>query len=177
MGFVDAYRSFTRIPAPHFEMIEVESLLRGVQRLAEAQAGALAPAVETDVHPPGLTLTADPDLVEQVLINLALNSVQAFEEVPASEAGPPPRVVLRVRPGRGGVPALHVLDNGPGIAPDVQERIFVPFFTTKDDGSGIGLSLSRQIMRLHSGSLSVRSGSRLQPEGFPGATTVFTMQF
>lgn len=181
MGFVDAYRSFTHIPAPHFEMIEVGGLLRGVKRLAEAQAGEQpALAVEIDMHPPGLTLTADPDLVEQVLINLALNSVQALEAQPAEE-NDSPRVLLRARPGRDGVPYLQVLDNGPGIAPEVQERIFVPFFTTKDDGSGIGLSLSRQIMRLHGGSLSVRSrspeGDGPQVEDFPGAATVFTLQF
>jgi nitrogen fixation/metabolism regulation signal transduction histidine kinase len=183
MGFVESYRSFTRIPQPHFEMIEVEKILRGVKRLAEAQAGEQpALAVEIDVHPPGLTLTADPDLVEQVLINLALNSVQALEEPPSAESHAEPRVVLRARPGRNGVPYLQVLDNGPGIAPEARERIFVPFFTTKDDSSGIGLSLSRQIMRLHGGSLSVRSqpsdgDDGLQVDGFPDAATVFTLRF
>lgn len=64
---------------------------------------------------------------------------------------------------------IEVADNGPGILPEVRERIFVPFFTTKPTGSGIGLSLSRQIMRLHGGTLSVRSA--------PGAETVFALRF
>ena len=179
MSFVDAYRSFTRIPAPTYEMIDVEALFGGVRRLVQAQAHEITVAV--DAAPPGLTLTADPDLLEQVLINLTLNSVQALEEqsVAAAPAAEEPKVVLRARPGRNGVPYLQVIDNGPGIAPDVQERIFVPFFTTKDAGSGIGLSLTRQIMRLHGGSVSVRSGERagLQVEDFPDAVTVFTLQF
>jgi nitrogen fixation/metabolism regulation signal transduction histidine kinase len=175
MSFVDAYRSFTRIPAPNFEMIAVERLLRSVQRLVGAQAQTIA--VDVDAAPPALMLTADPDLVEQVLINLTLNSVQALEG--QSEARrPPPRVVLRARPSPSGLPYLQVVDNGPGIPPDVQERIFVPFFTTKEGGSGIGLSLTRQIMRLHGGGVSVRSGDGgPQVEGFPDATTVFTLRF
>jgi nitrogen fixation/metabolism regulation signal transduction histidine kinase len=178
MNFLDAYRSFTHIPAPDFEMIEVEALLQGVRRLAEAQAGRTAAVVEVDGYPPGLTLTADPGLVEQVLLNLTLNGLQALDEQSA-HAPAEPSVVLRARPSRSGVPYLQVLDNGPGIAPDVQERIFVPFFTTKTDGSGIGLSLSRQIMRLHGGSISVRSApaGRLEIDDFPEATTAFTMRF
>lgn len=174
MSFVDAYRSFTRIPAPTFEMIEVELLFRRVQRLVGAQAQAIA--VDADVHPPGLTLTADPDLVEQVLINLTLNSVQALESQPGAQ-NDDRCVVLRARPGLSGVPYLQVIDNGPGIAPEVQERIFVPFFTTKEAGSGIGLSLARQIMRLHGGGIGVRSGAGVAVEGAPGAATVFTLRF
>jgi signal transduction histidine kinase len=68
-----------------------------------------------------------------------------------------------------GRPEIQVSDNGPGIPPEILEQIFVPFFTTREKGSGIGLSLSRQIMRLHGGSLQVRS--------VPGKETVFTMGF
>jgi len=79
------------------------------------------------------------------------------------------RIRLCARIDRRSRPVLQVRDNGPGIPPDVQEKIFVPFFTTKEDGSGIGLSLSRQIMRLHGGTLSVRSTQ--------GEETVFTLRF
>ncbi len=80
-------------------------------------------------------------------------------------------LVRRGRPVRAQRRVLQVIDNGPGIPPDVQEKIFVPFFTTKEDGSGIGLSLSRQIMRLHGGALTVRSN----PDS--DAETVFTLRF
>ena len=176
MSFVEAYRTFTRIPAPSFEMIGVEGLLQGVKRLAQAQAQAIT--VDVDMAPPGLTLTADPALVEQVLINLVLNSVQALEAQSSGESHRP-RVVLRSRPSHSGVPYLQVIDNGTGISTEVQERIFVPFFTTKEEGSGIGLSLTRQIMRLHGGTVTVRSSAEgpLGLKGFPDATTVFTLRF
>jgi signal transduction histidine kinase len=76
---------------------------------------------------------------------------------------------LHARIDRHGQPIIQVIDNGPGIPPDLQERIFIPFFTTRADGSGIGLSLSRVIMRVHGGMLSLRSE--------PGVQTVFTLSF
>ena len=171
MHFVDAYRSFTRIPAPRFEMIAVRPLLARVARLFRAPMEEQGVACAVDVEPPELRLTADPELVEQVLINLLLNAIQAVAGQPAphSMRGPERRVVLRARPDRRGIAVLEVTDTGPGIAPDVQERIFVPFFTTKAEGSGIGLSLSRQILRLHGGTLRVRST--------PGEGATFTMRF
>ena len=171
MHFVDAYRSFTRIPAPQFEMIPVRPLLVRVARLFRAQMEDKGIACDIDVEPPDLRLTADPELVEQVLINLLLNAIQATGGQPAPHAmrGPEARVTLHARPNRRGTPVIEVTDTGPGIAPDVQERIFVPFFTTKADGSGIGLSLSRQILRLHGGTLRVRSK--------PGEGTTFAMRF
>jgi len=98
-----------------------------------------------------------------VLINLTLNAMQAVEGRDGA------RIEMRARIDRRSRPVLQIVDNGPGIPPDVQERIFVPFFTTKEDGSGIGLSLSRQIMRLHGGTLTVRSN--------PDVETVFTLRF
>ena len=163
MHFVDAYRSFTRIPAPQFEMILVQPLLARVARLFRAQMEDKGIACDVDVEPPDLRLTADPELAEQVLINLLLNAIQAVDGRPEA------RVTLHARPNRRGTPVIEVTDTGPGIAPDVQERIFVPFFTTKADGSGIGLSLSRQILRLHGGTLRVRSK--------PGEGTTFAMRF
>ena len=163
MHFVDAYRSFTRIPAPQFEMIPVRPLLMRVAWLFRAQMEDKGIACDVDVEPPDLRLTADPELVEQVLINLLLNAIQAVNGRPDA------RITLHARPNRRGTPVIEVTDTGPGIAPDVQERIFVPFFTTKADGSGIGLSLSRQILRLHGGTLRVRSK--------PGEGTTFAMRF
>lgn len=163
MHFVDAYRSFTRIPAPSFEMISVREILTDVARLFRTPLADKGITCDVDVAPPDLRLTADPDLTEQVLINLLLNAIQAVDGRPEA------RITLRARPDRRGIPTIEVIDTGPGIAPDVQERIFIPFFTTKEEGSGIGLSLSRQILRLHGGALHVRSK--------PGEGATFTMRF
>lgn len=173
--FVDAYRTFTRVPAPAFELMPAQELFAHVARLLGAQVERQGARLDIHVEPPDLVLTADPDLIEQVLINLVLNALQATEapdaEAPKAEApdAGAPRIALRARLGRQGRAVLEVADNGPGIPPDVQEKIFVPFFTTKAEGSGIGLSLSRQIMRVHGGTLGVRSA--------PGEETVFTLRF
>ncbi len=161
--FVDSYRSFTKIPNPNFQVLPVGDLFEGVRRLLRVQIEEHDLTCEVRVTPGDLQVTADPDLVEQVLINLTLNAIQALEG--QADA----RVELRARIDRRSRPVLQVADNGPGIPPDVQERIFVPFFTTKEDGSGIGLSLSRQIMRLHGGTLAVRSSAE--------HGTVFTLRF
>ena len=166
MNVVDAYRSFTDIPSPEFEVLAVEDVLDNVCRLLRAQSEDQNLSLTTAIDPPDLTLTADPDLIDQVLLNLALNALQAVEE---DDRARPPRIAFRAYVDRRSRPVIQVEDNGPGIPEDVQEKIFVPFFTTKEDGSGIGLSLSRQIMRLHGGSLSVRSEE--------GDGAVFTLRF
>jgi signal transduction histidine kinase len=166
INFVDAYRSFTDIPFPEFEVIDAEKLLDSVRSLLRAQIEEQELDVSVSVDPPDLTLTGDADLLDQLLINLALNAFQAIEEDPMTEQG---RIRFRAYVDRRSRPVVQEEDNGPGIPEDVQEKIFVPFFTTKEDGSGIGLSLSRQIMRLHGGSLSVRSE---EEEG-----AVFTLRF
>jgi signal transduction histidine kinase len=163
MNFVDAYRSFTDIPSPDFEVLAVQALFDDVCRLLRGQIEERALTVDVSVDPPDLTLSADPDLLDQVLVNLALNALQAVED---QDDG---HITFRASVDRRSRPVLRVEDNGPGIPPDVQEKIFVPFFTTKEEGSGIGLSLSRQIMRLHGGTISVRSA--------PGEGTTFALRF
>ncbi|MCS3668288.1 signal transduction histidine kinase [Salinibacter ruber] len=163
MNFVDAYRSFTDIPSPTFEILEAQDVLDNVRRLLSTQIDQEHLSLDVHVTPPGLTLTADPDLIDQALINLALNAVQAVEKQVDA------RIELRAYVDPQSRPVIQVRDNGPGIPGDVQEKIFVPFFTTKDDGSGIGLSLTRQIMRLHNGTISVRST--------PEEGTTFTLRF
>ena len=96
-------------------------------------------------------MTADPEQIEQVFLNLIKNAIQTLQGL--SNA----KIELNAFRDDQGRVALQVLDNGPGIAPDIQEKIFIPFFTTKKEGSGIGLSLSRQIIRLHKGTISVSS--------------------
>jgi len=163
MNFVDAYRTFTDIPSPEFEVLAVADIFNHVRGLMRAQTDDQDLTLTTAIDPEGLTLTADPDLLDQVLINLTLNALQAVEDQDES------RIALRAHVDRRSRPVIQVEDNGPGIPEDVKEKIFVPFFTTKEDGSGIGLSLARQIMRLHGGSISVRST--------PEEGTTFTLRF
>ena len=97
---------------------------------------------QMNIDPKSLELTADSELIEQVVINLLLNAIEAVQEQTH------PRVELTSGMDDRGRCFIQVSDNGPGILEEVQEKIFIPFFTTKPEGSGIGLSFSRQVMRL-----------------------------
>ena len=119
--------------------------------------------LSTSVDPESLDLTADPELVEQVLINLLLNAIQAAQDRRDI------RIELTARMDGRGHLLLEVSDNGPGIIEEALDKVFIPFFTTRRDGSGIGLSVSRQIMRLHRGTIGVRSE--------PDVETIFTLRF
>lgn len=163
LHFVEAYRNLTRIPPPEFQIIPVAGMFERVAHLLQPQMADHDITLHISVEPNQLEITADPELIEQVLINLVMNAIQALDgrenatirlQAGINEQG---RVILQVR------------DNGPGILEDVQVKIFIPFFTTRQDGSGIGLSLSRQIMRLHRGAISVRS--------VPNEETTFTLRF
>jgi two-component system nitrogen regulation sensor histidine kinase NtrY len=163
LHFVDAYRNLTRIPKPDFQIFPVASLLERVAQLMKAQVQEKDIHLETEVEPKSLELTADPELVEQVVINLLLNAIEALEDTSGG------KIELQSRLDDRGRVAITVTDNGPGIRDDVKEKMFTPFFTTKKDGSGIGLSLCRQIMRLHKGNVTVKS--------IPNQSTVFTLRF
>ena len=163
LHFVEAYRQLTHISRPDFQIFQISELFARVVFLMQGECDKNDIALHTAIDPRTLELTADPDLIEQVLINLMRNAVEALTG--RSNA----RMDLSAKlDGRGRV-VIRVQDNGPGILEDVQERIFIPFFTTKRDGSGIGLALSRQIMRVHRGTISVQSR--------PEEETVFTLRF
>jgi C4-dicarboxylate-specific signal transduction histidine kinase len=115
------------------------------------------------VFPPDLMITADPDLIDQVLINLLLNAIDAVKEVEN------PKIYVFATINSTNRVIIDIQDNGSGIKPDIMDKIFMPFFTSKKHGNGIGLSLSRQIMHLHKGSILVRSK--------PEEGTVFTLVF
>ncbi|MEL6674861.1 MAG: ATP-binding protein [Bacteroidota bacterium] len=154
LAFTEAYRSLTRIPQPAMADVNLSALLQRVATLVQGefdQAGVIL-----EVNPPAqaLVFQADADLLTQVLINLLKNAREAMTETPT------PKVVLSGRRSLRKQVQIEVQDNGPGIPPHELERIFIPFYTTKSEGSGIGLSLSRQILQLHKGSLSV-----LSPQG------------
>ena len=163
INFIEKYRELTRIPQPQFKIVRVGDLIERVKSLMTEQMAQHTIEFGTGVDPVNLEITADPALIEQVLINLCKNAVEAI--VTAEQ----PKIELMAGTGSQGNPVIKVIDNGRGIPDEVLERIFIPFFTTKQKGSGIGLSLSRQIMRLHKGTLSVESR--------PGLSTVFTLRF
>ncbi len=153
LHFVDAYRNLARIPRPNFSIIRLGALFHRVEQLMKEHLASNGIAYSSRVEPESLELTADPELIEQVLINLLRNAVDAVAGHSTAAISTTGRI------GENGRVIVEVWDSGPGISKDMQERIFVPFFTTKPEGSGIGLSLSRQIMRLHNGSIRVNSES------------------
>lgn len=149
--FVGRYRELLQMPQPRPETLGVAAVLRGVVRLMSDDLQRIA--VEVDVKPESLEVLADPALLDQVLVNLVRNASQAMQETAA------PRLVLRARMEFGRT-LLQLIDNGPGIPASNLDQIFIPFFTTKRDGSGIGLSLSRQIMMAHGGQIVASSDDK-----------------
>jgi two-component system nitrogen regulation sensor histidine kinase NtrY len=163
LHFIDAYRNLTRIPTPTFEVFPVETMLCRIGQLMDEQLKSNFIDFSIDIEPKSLEMTADRELVEQVLINLMVNAIQALINVDDR------RIELASCMDDRGRVLITVTDNGPGIPDSVKAKIFTPFFTTKKEGSGIGLSLSRQIMRLHKGNLTVQST--------PNRKTTFTLRF
>jgi nitrogen fixation/metabolism regulation signal transduction histidine kinase len=163
LTFIENYRKLTRIPRPDFKIVAVKDLFQRVEHLMKDQFEAHAIKFYIQIDPLSLELTADQALIEQVLINLCKNAVEALNGVAK------PKIKLKAGTDELGNPVIKVIDNGRGISEEVAERIFIPFFTTKPQGSGIGLSLSRQIIRLHKGTIGVTST--------PNEKTVFKLRF
>jgi nitrogen fixation/metabolism regulation signal transduction histidine kinase len=148
VNFVSRYRELLQVPQPDSEAIRVTDALASVVGLMASELKGVR--LDVDVVPESLEVYADRQLLDQVLVNLVKNAADAMRDADSPElrlSGKMDfgRVILRVR------------DNGPGIPEETMDQIFVPFFTTKRDGSGIGLSLSRQIMTAHGGEIVVES--------------------
>jgi len=163
LHFIDAYRSLTRIPVPSFQIFPVSEIFNRVVPLMKEQLERKNIKLTVNIEPDSLELTADPDLIEQVLINLMMNAIQALKD---RDDG---TIELLSRLNEHDRVIIAVTDNGSGIPEDIRDRIFTPFYTTKKAGSGIGLSLSRQIMRLHKGNITFQS--------VPDEKTTFTLRF
>ncbi|HYG18011.1 MAG TPA: ATP-binding protein [Ohtaekwangia sp.] len=149
--FVKEFRSLTSIPKPKPVHIDVRNLLEELAMLHRRELSENNIQVSITVYPEDLTLFADKNMIEQVVINLFKNAIQSFEEPDNRQ------IEIRAFVNEKSRPVIAIKDNGTGIDPEAVEKIFIPFFTTKKTGSGIGLSLSRQIMRQHQGTLTVKS--------------------
>lgn len=163
LHFVNTYRNLTRIPKPNFKITSVKELISNLRLLVEEELKRNNIMCNINVEPENIEIYADEQLIEQVIINLVKNSIHALEGIAN------PTINLKAFYNKRGRVTIQVIDNGKGILKDVIDKIFIPFFTTKPNGSGIGLSLSRQILRLHNGSITAHSE--------PGKETVFTLTF
>ncbi len=149
--FVSDFRSLTHTPQPKFELVEITDLFDQIWMLMKSDIEKEKIDFNYDVNPENLTANIDPELIQQVLINLIKNAIQAVEERDSRQIE---MLAFQDEKSRA---VIVIKDNGAGIDEEAQSKIFIPFFTTKKKGSGIGLSLSRQIMRQHKGSISVKS--------------------
>ncbi len=163
MHFVNTYRNLTRIPKPNFKIIQVESLFKTIISLLDDELSRQNVNFSYVVEPQNISFSGDEELLEQVIINLLKNAMHALE------GHEKPAISMKGFLNKRGRVTIQVTDNGEGILPEVLDKIFIPFFTTKPKGSGIGLSLSRQIMRLHGGSITAFSQ--------PGQGASFTLTF
>ncbi len=163
ISFVDTYRKLTRIPPPEKKTIKVGQLLENIITLIRYEPLNKEVQIDWSLHPADLEISADKKQISQVLINLLKNSLESLKD---SHNG---KIDIKAGYNEEGRVQISVTDNGPGIPEELMDKIFVPFFTTKESGSGIGLSLSRQIMLLH--------GGRLKADSKPGIQTEFVLEF
>lgn len=165
LAFVESYRKFTRIPTPEPSLFYVKSFIERMVELARHQHPGLQVTFHLDITPDDLILYADENLISQVVINLLKNAIQAIEF--DSQSGKTGDIRIRAYCNEAEAVLIEISNNGPIISPDIAEHIFIPFFTTKEGGSGIGLSISRQIMRLSGGNITL----------LPGKETTFVLKF
>jgi len=162
INFIDRYRKLTRLAPLQLSSVDMKDLFQRIQFLFKEEPGMKGVTLKVEYQETGM-LMADPKMLEQMIINLVKNSMEALENInnPFIEIGyyvdEEQRKVIRVK------------DNGPGIHSEAREQVFVPFYTTKEGGSGIGLSLCRQIMRMHKGEITIDSE--------PGEGTEVTLRF
>lgn len=166
MSFVEAYRKVTRIPEPVKKICNVTELIERDITLVSPEISAAGVKCSFVSEDRDILIHADENMISQVIVNLLRNAVQSFdmEEPPADK-----KIDIRCRMDKSENVIIEIADNGKPIPPESVEQIFVPFFTTKKKGTGIGLSLARQIMLRHNGSIRlVRSNA---------SSTVFALVF
>ena len=163
LKFAEVYRNLNKITTPNLKHVFVRDLFENMHNLMQPTLNQKGIEMEIILKDPELALDVDSNLVEQVLINLIVNAIEAVKE---SEH---PRIILSAVIAPNNKLAVKVSDNGAGMPEEVMNNIFIPFFSTKKNGSGIGLSLCKQIMMLHKGNITVQS--------VEGQGSVFSLQF
>jgi nitrogen fixation/metabolism regulation signal transduction histidine kinase len=163
LHFVQNHRRLTKHLVTQIEVAPVQRIFARLQRLLSNDLAARDIRLTTSVEPETLEISADIELLDQALINLVRNAIEALRDAPAG------LISLSAHRDPDGRVAIVVADNGPGIAPDQREKIFVPFFTTKRQGSGVGLTLVRQIATAHGATVDVSST--------PGGGATVSMRF
>lgn len=163
MKFAKTYRSLSKVTHLNLETVSVNELFKNINDLLQPTLVDQRVELSFAMDQPEMLLEIDSYLIEQVLINLILNAIDATKMVAQ------PKIYVNATQNAKGRVLLKVLDNGSGIPEEIKESIFIPFFSTKKTGSGIGLSLSKQIMTLHKGKIQLKSE--------PGTGTEFTLQF
>ncbi len=151
LKFAETYRNLNKITTPNRRKIYVRDLFENLHRLMQPTLEQKDIELEVILKDPELSIDADANLVEQVLINLVVNAMEAVKDKTN------PRIVLSALQALNSRVLIKVADNGAGIPAELIDKIFVPFFSTRKNGSGIGLSLCKQIMMLHKGNIQVQS--------------------
>jgi signal transduction histidine kinase len=149
LHFVQNHRRLTKRLVTQIEVTSLQRVFARLQRLLAADLAAREILLTTQIEPETLEVAADVDLLDQALINLVRNAIEALRDTSTG------RITLFARRDPDGRIAISVADNGPGIAEDQREKVFVPFFTTKRHGSGVGLTLVRQIATVHGATVDV----------------------
>ena len=163
LNFTQSYRQLTKIPLPQYEEVHLEKFILSIITLLKPELEEHSILLQTHFPKHPIHTQFDTSLMEQVFINLIYNAIDALRDTDQ------PVIAIHAFKSIEGELEIQIHDNGSGIPADVIDKIFVPFFTTKKEGNGIGLSLSRQIVHMHKGELHVTS--------VPGSKTIFTLRF
>jgi nitrogen fixation/metabolism regulation signal transduction histidine kinase len=150
MSFVKSYRQISRTPEVRRRLFEALPWAEELKALFRASEASNSASLTLSVEPESLTIEVDPDLMCQVLLNLLKNGAEA-----AAAHAPEPRLWMSFSRTKGGQTQIEVADNGPGVPEALQQDVFLPFFTTKAKGTGVGLSLARQVVLAHRGSITL----------------------
>jgi len=163
LKFAETYRNLNKITTLNLQKVFIRELFANIYQLMQPTFEQKGIDMEIILRDPELSLQADASLLEQVLLNLVVNAIEAVKEKQNA------RIILSAEQTTGRKIILKIKDNGQGISEELMDKIFIPFFSTKKQGSGIGLSLCKQIVMLHRGTIQVQSTA--------GEGTVFIMQF